>query len=322
MEQSNNPIYKHHFSEVAFLDEMVEPTPWRGQESQNSFSFKGEGNKREILQKVFNINIPEEKYREAISGSGNKGNRITVLHSSSLAALLFFHSVSDINPIKIVLDDEEYTFTEVHFERKTVVSGSHKSNMDVVMYGNSGKGEKTVLFLECKFSEYLNSGKCSGISTDVYKQTYEQLGLFKDGTIAKMKANSTDDKNYFELNSCGNKYQYCKGIKQMISHYIGISNFIRSGYKSEDEDDFSLPFTPDRVLLAEVLFGFPNTIDSKNRLQEYKTAYKELAVAINNYNKNKVFHMVSKILTYGNIFSPDKFKLPKRIEEFYRLQEV
>ena len=35
------------------------------------------------------------------------------------------------------------------------------------------QGESVALFLECKFSEYLNSGKYAGIKADVYEKDYK-----------------------------------------------------------------------------------------------------------------------------------------------------
>ncbi len=315
MMNSGNLIYKYHFSKLTWLEGIVKPTLWRKKESVNSFSFCGEGNKCELLQHVFNINNLEGKYLEAVSGDGHEEKRITVLHSSSLAALLFFHGISHDNPMSMVLDGDKYTFTDVHFECKTVVCGSHKSNMDVVLVGHSEKYGKTVLFLECKFSEYLNTGKYVGICSNVYKDTYEKLGLF-DGAITNMKAKCMDDEDTFELVQCA-PYQYCAGIKQLISHYMGIRNLMKGGYKSEDEKDFSLDFTPNKVLLAEVLFRFTDKIDNKNRLKEYGKAYQELAVAINKLSENGVFHMVSECLTYDYLLKDSA--LPSRIKDFYQL---
>jgi len=307
--QSKNPIYNKFFSEVEWLENVIVSQS----KTDSSYKFKLEdcdkhAEKRTIpfntIKRVFQLkDVNKDIYTQAISGDGQEYKRITTLHSSTLAALLFFHSVSKVNPIKI----NGYTFNEVRFEQKTTVQDSHKSNMDVVLLNEN---EGIVMFLECKFSEYLNSGKKTHISP-IYRETYQRLGLF-DGALGSMRAQIEEGNDEIELVPSHN-YQYCSGIKQMVSHYMGISNFIQNGFI----DDMKLNFEPKRIFLTEILFDFQE-IDDKDRLGEYKKAYSELAKTINaDEEKPKLFEMLPECLTYQVVFKD--FALPERIKEYYQL---
>ena len=315
MIKSKNPVYSGFFANISWLENLVKKTPWNGKTSDNSFSLIGEKDKYKTLCDVFGFDIPIDKFNEAMSGDGSEYKRITILHSSSLAALLFFSNISKNNPLNIELEGVQYDFYDVHFECRTVVSGSHKSNMDVVLIGNTVECEKVVLFLECKLSEYLKSGKCSEISSDVYKDLYQELGLFNTGTIREMVAKEIDDVS-FDLIPTAN-FQYCSGIKQMISHYMGISNFINDNFISKNDGDFSLDFTPDKIFLAEILFRFPKEVDNRGRLGHYEKSYHDLAKVINAHNKNSKFHMVTESLTYEKVFK--NHKLNNKIKDYYQL---
>ena len=129
-----------------------------------------------MLINIFNIKdstLFEEKYKMAVGGSGNEGDKITTLHSSSLCALLHFYNVE-----KHALTLEFKTknnkngeikrrvrFTKSVFEFKSPVI-DNPSNMDVVLIGkDETSNEDVVLFLESKFAEYyLSAGTtCRGI---------------------------------------------------------------------------------------------------------------------------------------------------------------
>lgn len=312
MKNSTNPLYCSFFQQVNWLDGLVV----KNSESESSYRFQEQDEDKEgtkkakdvplnTINRVFDIKIDKSLYDQSISGDGREYRRITTLHSSSLAALLFFHSVSKEKPIRI----GEYDFNEIRFEQKTTVQDSHKSNMDVVLLN---KDTKTVMFLECKFSEYLSSGKYSHVSP-IYKETYKALGLF-EGLGDMMKAQEMPDNEQGEIELIQSKnYQYCAGIKQMVSHYMGIRNFIEGGFR-----DIELGFVPEKILLAEILFALPETVDTKNRRGKYEEAYKLLAERINkNAESLDNFEILPTSLTYQDVFCG--YDLPQRIKEFYRL---
>ncbi len=64
------------------------------------------------------------KFVQAISGDGQEANKIMTLHSSSLASLLVFYSVSKNNPIYVMVDGKEchlyYEVDRFFMEKKPV----------------------------------------------------------------------------------------------------------------------------------------------------------------------------------------------------------
>lgn len=304
-----NPVY----SEFFLNNEIVSCWAERGQiykswsdryskPSDNSFCLVPRSNAVEkgltaqTLVERFGISNPElfkSKYCEAISGDGQEWRRITTLHSSSLVTLLCFYNVTPEHPLSFL----NYTFTESFFEVKTLVPCSRPSNMDIVLRGKDATGRKVVLFLESKFSEYLESGKCKGISSDVYSVTYKELNLF-DKPIEPLKfendgANITisSDKNYY----------YCDGIKQMISHYIGVSNYSAEKEKALNSHARFKSSKDEDVILGEILFQLPKEVDKNDRFSKYNDVYHQLAERINAGNKLK---MLDNVISYQEILNP------------------
>ena len=166
MKKKNKALYQALWEGVNF-DAAVDQT-WDKKYkkySSNSYSFS----KASLLINIFNIKdstLFEEKYKMAVGGSGNEGDKITTLHSSSLCALLHFYNVTEDNPLTMAINGREIKFTDSIFEFKSRVI-DNPSNMDVVLIGKNEKSyENVVLFLESKFAEYyLSAGTtCRGIS--------------------------------------------------------------------------------------------------------------------------------------------------------------
>ena len=327
---TDNPIYKDFFFKNDFvLNELkTYPTIWRrGEESKNSFSLSNKDTyektnisdvKKDIsdlLQKTFGIENKElfgRKYEEAISGDGKEWKRITTLHSSSLIALLCFYSVSEEHPLSI----GDYVFKESFFEVKTVVHDGHKSNMDVVLRGiNKETSEKVVLFLESKFTEYLNCGKKGDISK-TYNDEYKKLSLF-DNPIENISFGNDGEFICIKSNKPRKFPIYCGGIKQMLSHYIGVRNY--ATLKNVEHKNFKFADN-ERILLGEIMFDFKGAIaNSSKKLENYKKVYSELAKKIND-NQTQI-GLVNEVITYQDIFSGDFIK-EEKIKQFYNLTTV
>lgn len=338
--ESSNPIYNEFFSK-SNLDADVEKTKWRDKDSDNSFCFinptvKYKQRVNEVLKKlkeVFDIRSDsfDEKYHMAISGDGQEVKRISTLHSSSLAALLLLYSVKD-KTFKCKLDGKDYTFYDCFFEVKTNVKDSHFSNMDVVLIGKNSEGKNIIFFLESKFSEYLNTGMCNNISLDTYEDEYNKLGLTGDKVISGLHFGIGMGKDNVRclqiISSDPNIPQYCSGIKQMISHYIGVSNYIRYGEKAMDPKQKEMRFFDNLVsllndgadiILGEVLFAFDDEINKgASKLSTYSSAYKELAKILNdNPNKLSNLYILPEVLTYQELLKG--FELDKKVKAFYQL---
>ena len=234
-----------------------------------------------------------------------EGRRIRTLHSSSLISLLCFHGVSDSKPLLLELNGSKTEFTEVNFEVKNPVGTDelgreHESNIDVVLFGHSlQSGRPVILFLESKFSEYLHWGSYNSISQYVYgdiyslldkNKTLDRMGLkYQDGCLSAIK---------------GYTHHYAGGIKQMVSHYLGVNN-ITEKYKGHE------------IYLGEIIYKFPEAIDEAHRkFKDYTGLYKILAEGLNELSDER-FKIVNQCMTYQEVFKA--FNLDKRVRTFYSL---
>ena len=181
--------------------------------------------------------------------------------------------------------------------------------MDVVLTGKDAQtGKEVILFLESKFSEYLTWGKYSGISNHVYQKTYDQL--FNAGVLERMglKYEECPDKpGYSDLASVkGKTMHYAGGIKQMVSHYLGVKN-AADGKLYEGYD----------IYLGEVLFKFPDSIeDAQRKFNDYDGLYMTLAEGLNQLSEDK-FKVIDQCLTYQDVFKDNE--LEESVRSFYSL---
>ena len=336
-EETTNPIYTEFFSKSK-LEAEVEKTKWRGRPSDNSFCFinpevkykEREGVVLKKLKEVFGIdsNTFDTKFRQAISGDGQEVKRIATLHSSSLAALLLLYSVSYDNPLICELDGKKYTFDNCYFEVKTNVKDSHFSNMDVVLVGKNSEDKDVLFFLESKFSEYLNTGMCDNISLDAYKDKYKELGLMGDNAIQGLHfefGKGKDNKDCIQIKSLDpHSPQYCSGIKQMISHYMGVTNFINNGEEALDPKQKpcfnELVNLRDgaKIILGEVLFAFDDKVDKgKTKFSKYSSIYRDLAKVLELKKESSRLHILPEVLTYQELLKD--FKIDSKVKDFYQL---
>lgn len=331
IEKSSNPVYRFFFSNNELVKQWVNrnqlyKTVWRGKkESDNSFCLKKKDEYRNVIPQrlidrfgITNKKLFLTKYYEAISGDGQEWTRITTLHSSSLLALLFFYNVTPNNKIKI----GKYTFSDSFFEVRTQVHGESESNMDVVLRGceTDYPEKKVVLFLECKFSEYLNAGRYENISCEAYYDTYVELGLFNNiipGLLFKGDKNTNIS---IELEDPRNRPIYCGGIKQMISHSMGVSKYAL--YRKDALGDHTRFKEDDKecVLLGEILFQFDTSITKtkeSDKFNNYSEAYKDLAKIVN--KKENSIVMFDHLLTYQNLLKENfDYLMEDNIRKFYK----
>ncbi|WP_027407212.1 hypothetical protein [Anaerovibrio sp. RM50] len=347
MSGKNKKLYEALWKESDFsFGDVLEHTWYKNKFSSNSYSFS----QASLLIDIFEIKgkyLFRKKYSMAISGSGGEDNKINTLHSSSLCALLHFYNVTEKNPLTIELKTHnnndlprKVKFTKSVFEFKSPVIGS-PSNMDVVLSGvDVDSKENVVLFLESKFSEYLDAGKSSGISKDYLKNKYtEKLykGLGELGLKTEDNKKNPDSKFDMVVKE-GEKLFYIEGIKQMISHYCGIRNIIDGNYYDKEADEFRQTEIQDVVegkikngavvILGEIIFDFTDALKRRDEEKDaekyealksrYAEKYKVLAEKMFNERCEQI-HVLDKLLTYNEIFKNEKtsYNLPPRIKAFY-----
>lgn len=305
----------------------VENTYHKGNYSKNSYQLSANNAKKSkeaillLLKDIFDINSTrfDNKFNEACSGSGNEAKKICTIHSSSLCALLFFFDISKDNPLKLLLNGDTVIFDDVYFEYKNKVIKS-PSNVDVVLIGKNQNSEDVVLFLESKFSEYFYPQRSYSIS-DSYlkdeqaKKYYESDFLSNIGIEIVCKKNgehnifTNKDGDKFKIKLKDNGINYLEGIKQIISHYIGVKNYFDS--TKEKEDKRKLPNNA-KVYLGTILFDFNFDKSKDSVLKTYSELYQKLAHELN--NQNEEINVVSDVIKYSDL--KDFIKNPK-IKNFY-----
>lgn len=275
------------------------------------------GETKQFLMSAFQIDdTPDfsEKYRQAITGSGGAEKDFDALKSSALCALLCFYKINNL-----VIDG--VTFHQPFFEVKNLVLGS-PSNMDVVLIGKKEPNNRVILFLECKFSEYLDNSVQS-VSQKYFtgkgKEYYEAIrnaGLGKYCTV--------DGKRYHFFT----ERAYSQGTKQVVSHLIGLESFLNrnDGYC----DRFYSPVTNDgrrelyintydRVIFRELLFRF-NKPSFDKKMETY--------IELSNDVRNAISRIIPRGLefadpiTYQDVFgSPENAKeINPLVAHFYNFQ--
>ena len=288
---------------------VLDNTPYRGGVSKRSLRIrikpKAE-DRGEDLAGIFGLDaeVFGKKYLEAISGDGQEARRIRTLHSSSLLCLLCFYGVSEDRPLVIKIGGRVVKFTSSSFEVKLPVEKeengeSRPANIDVVLAGKDEKrGKPVMLFLESKFSEYLSWGKYEEISNRVYEKTYSQLckGGYLDMMGLKFEENP-ENPSYSVLSSInGRTIHYASGIKQMVSHFLGVKN-IAERDKGVD------------IYLGEILFKISGAIDKRNhKFQDFRHLYKI---------SDSKFKVVEQCFTYQEVFR--SFNLNPSVRLFYFL---
>ena len=262
----------------------------------------------------YNFDIFKKKLAQSISGDGQELSKINALHSSSLCALLMFYNINEETKTTFTVDGHKYTSS--FFEVKNDVISS-PSNMDVVL---TNEKTKEILFIECKFSEYLSKNK-------KYKLPEGYKKYYKD--------------KYFGDIDFEKDIVFPDGLKQLVAHYIGIDRF-RSKKYSDDELDAFYPNEDDlklrkhiydhqleyeNIAFMEVIFQFD--VEEFNKyIEETDKVFEALRKKEKEVtNKPKITIIGTK--TYQQLFKDNEDNeeakennkiLPEKVKEFYKLK--
>ena len=314
------------------FDFPVEKTMFKGLPSNNSYTFVNpSAANKEIcanrLAELFGIkcrDLFKEKFAQSCGGSGQEWKRIAALHSSALCALLFFYHVSEENPYRMEIEGETYTFTYSCFEyQNTVIAGRNPSNVDVVLVGTDSTGKPAVLFLESKFSEYYEgTGKRLEIAAAYLINCYGKA-IYSKSSLDKMGFDTAvrDEDETFTL--CSKETCYLDGIKQMISHYIGVRNLCDSPDVKKDTIADAVSAGA-MVLLGEILFtkgiGQLRIGNGEECFASYRKKYMILAGVLNEQlEKDGIsgkFTVLHDILSYSQ-FQDKAYIQEPQIKRFY-----
>lgn len=316
MAKSDRKVYDSFFaksfSDMGLNGDSFEQTMWQGKPSKNSLSFS--------------VNEMHRLFGFKESSFNWLDKRIRTIHSSALQTLLFFKSMGVAN----VLEIDGITYNRAFFEVKNkCVETNHPSCVDVMLVSED---EKTLLFLESKFTEYLHVGNRKGINEN-YRMFYDSLDMFNVNNELELTSTykNKDGKDVFDLqSSIGKPLHYCEGIKQMISHYIGL---LLGPAVVENRDYKRLFEKAENFRLGTILFDFSYAKgknakgkdfydDASIKFDDYRHLYERLAKSLGNLKLpiGRKIQVRKAILTYQEVLRDNpEYVIEDNIKKLYQL---
>ncbi|MDO5394938.1 MAG: hypothetical protein Q4F07_03110 [Bacteroidales bacterium] len=285
----------------------------------------------------FGIQEEREAFNEAFTiATGGVGNEITNVNSvisSALLPLLFFYrlfyTVKQPVSLRININGIEHNFVRAFFEVRNKVVG-RPSCVDVVLQDKDGN----LLFLESKLTEFLDD---YSDKPKTYGASY--LSLYQNASIKNALENAgigVDRQDKVLLLTPRNT-MYLEGIKQSISHLIGLvkgpqivdDEFYPSAYCREYIEAFEN--APNKYY-ATILFDPTKQIGNSPEFESYCKLYcsivgnevfrNGIVPAIREWAKlekgGENIIIIPQPLTYQEITSanPD-YPLPESIKKYY-----
>ena len=277
-----------------------------------------------------------QAFRVCTEGQGNELKSINNVVSSALLPLLTFFRLFGKNSgfslkLKLV-DSEPIEFDRCFFEVRNDVLRL-PSCVDVALYSSK---DNVLLFLESKLSEYLNISKELKIkkgyaelySVENFKDILKSGKIEVDGSKLKLK---NRERAYFE------------GIKQTISHLIGIvqgPSLKRSGiyYPEEYFRAYQECYDSAKTLYYSTIIFNPQKIgvseEDAKKYDRYVELYskiigehgREIIECIRDWKKlkkdqGKDIEVLSEPLDYHTMFANNRNLLLDEVRRFYRFEE-
>ncbi len=278
-------------------------------------------NEKNSIAEIFSIQDGcfDKCYSAVVEGEGGEKRKIHSLRSSSLLGLLSFYKVYSGRRIEF---EKRINGKAVHFILDKVVFEKTNrvfhpslglSSIDIALYGTAN-GEPSALYLESKFTEYLDpkdmKEKKDKAGKTIYPISGKYLKYYKELFEGFAGLERTYSKEGVSLFSNDGKAHYCEGVKQMVSHYIGAKN----------SDDL---FKGLKVYLGTILFDFSEydcDVDrSGAEIQDYMGLYSELAKRLNSYREPGLT-VIEEAFTYQDFFANIKdYELDKSVKDYYQL---
>lgn len=269
-------------------------------------------------------------FKAVTEGEGNEISKINSVISSALLPLLVFYKLSvpqEGRHININLGDETITFTQAFFEvRNRVIRRA--SCVDVALVSQDGT---TILFLESKLTEMYESSR----PEEEYGKSYKPLYI---GTSIEKALN--EGGITVEADAAGlllrseQKPRYLEGIKQTISHLIGL---VRGPQRANQKDYIEAYKTAHRLIYAPILYDTSALFNEQSdECSDFASLYANviggnsdsIMETINNWIKNKRRKGVENnkkieihptALTYQNIMKDNRTWLDEKVKAYYGL---
>lgn len=246
-----------------------------------------------------NINF-EEAFNIVTTGQGNEMKKINSIHSSSLLSLLFFYPLynNKNNDIFIqfhdIFDLKDIKFTKCLFEVRNKVI-RRPSCIDIVLISED---EKVLLYLESKLSEYMtveSEQKYGKGYLKLYKK-FNELNLLSPIKLDNEKEEKT-------ILKC-DEPSYIEGIKQSISHLIGlVKGPTNENEKDPNADEYvlneynyykNLYNQKDIKIFYNTIIYNPEVLGLENETNKFES-YLKLYQEIIGKNHNKILEIIRTI---------------------------
>lgn len=289
--------------------------------------------KKSLIEKAFDTKIACEQYDVVANGEGNEGEKIDTIYSSSLQSLLVFHKVEKGN--EIVIGDE--SFNKVIFEYKNKVIG-YPSSIDVVLLN-----DHAIAFVESKFLEIVRDSnkkgnKVIGISYFGAKENgYKAIKLdLKDLERMKICHNYDGpisiDPPYLESVAKLSKnkqaiepldkesFVYSEGIKQILSHIIGINSFKDGGSAyAPKTDPISDHKKFKKIIYIELYNEFVGLDFAFKKIEDFKKHVEVVQKVV----KEKEIVDEFLVMSYQELYkNNDKYRFDKRVVSYFGLDKT
>lgn len=267
----------------------------------------------DLSDNLFGIEMSTEHKRMFEEGSGSELKdsidhpaKAKAIDSSSILSYNFFRNISE--KCTVVFDGIRYNKVLFEVKLRTLKKSPTPANLDVALISED---EKTILFIESKFLEYLETGNANFSKSYLREDSYYDDNEEKKGLI-KMSSSFKDEKG-----------RYNSGIKQNICHLIGISNLKKSEdarmlFKKtyKDFSDTDIILNAESYKFLNIIFR-PRNQEAAKECDKYIEQLKEfqntLPAAIKEYT------IPTFVMTYRELFNilPSELSLKEELEKRY-----
>lgn len=263
-------------------------------------------------------------FQAVTEGVGQEITKINSVVSSALLPLLVFYKLYiPKEGISIILKvgGETKKFTRAFFEVRNKVIG-RPSCVDVALVSSDGN---TILFLESKLTEMFEDATTEKEYGSSYKDLYMQSGI--RSALNNRRITIVEEATNLILKS--EQPQYLEGIKQSISHLIGL---VKGPQDTQDQSEYINAYNhAERLIYTPILYD-PTHILSKhdNEYSNYHSLYSDVIGTHGNAILDAIKKWVKKSngkkivieqspLTYQKLTQENPDWLDERVKTFYGL---
>lgn len=264
-------------------------------------------------------------FRDVTEGVGGEITKINSVVSSALLPLLVFYKLylpQNGYSITLKIGEERNVFTRAFFEVRNKVVG-FPSCVDVALVSQDGE---TILFLESKLTEIFEDTTDHKEYGSTYKPLYEKKGIKR----ALNENGITIDESASNLVLHSEpEPQYLEGIKQTISHLIGL---VKGPQEAADQSDYIAAYkNARRLLYSPILYDVSLILNNQdNEYTDYRNLYtkvignhrdailQEIREWSNSIN-NREIEINPISITYQDLSKQNPVLLDERVAKYYGL---